>query len=103
MYSIKRIGILSAMRIGGILSALIVVVPILVLIALNSIFKFWDIIIPPELLIRGLSNMAFWAAIWGAVTTGVIIFLYNVSAHFFGGVTVELKRLHPVHKDETLN
>ena len=102
MYSVKRIGILSAMRIGGILSALMIVVPILILLGLNNIFKFWDVIIPPELLIQGLASTAFWGAIWGALSTGVIVFLYNVSAHFFGGITVELKHLHPIHKDETL-
>lgn len=103
MYSIKRIGILSAMRMGGILCALLVVVPILVFLGLNGMFKFWDVIIPPEMLIRGLASTAFWSAIWGGITTGVIVFLYNVSAHFFGGVTIELKRLHPVHKDDTLS
>lgn len=99
MYSIKRIGILSAMKIGGILSALLVTVPILIFLGLNSIFKFWDVIIPPELLIQSLASTAFWAAIWGAISTGVIAFLYNLSAHFFGGVEVELKMLHH-HMDD---
>jgi hypothetical protein len=94
MYSIKRIGIFSAMKIGGILSALLIVVPIMVFLGLNSIFKFWDVIIPPELLIQGLASTAFWAAIWGGISTGIVAFLYNVSAHFFGGVKVELKMLY---------
>lgn len=103
MYSIKRIGILSAIKIGGILSALIIVVPIVVFLGLNSIFKFWDVIIPPEMLIQGLASTAFWAAIWGGISTGVVVFLYNVSAHFFGGITVELKRLNPSRHDDSMS
>lgn len=102
MYSIKRIGILSAMKIGGILTALLVVIPVLVFLGLNSIFKFWDVIIPPEMLLRGLASTAFWTAIWGALSTGIVVFLYNVSAHFFGGITVELKALHPMHDDSDI-
>lgn len=103
MYNIKRIGILSAMKVGGIISALLVVVPIVVFLVLNGIFKFWDVIIPPELLLQGLASTAFWAAIWGAISTGVVVFLYNVASHFFGGITVELKPLYPVRKDEQIS
>lgn len=90
MYTVKRIGIRSAIRIGAILSALFVVVPVIVLLVLDGIFKFWGIIVPPELLIRGLASAAFWAAIWGGITAGIVAILYNLSSRYFGGVEIEL-------------
>ena len=99
MYTLRRIGVFSAVKIGGILSAMLIVVPIVVLLGLNSIFKFWDIIIPPELLIQGLAEVAFWAAIWGGISTGVVVIIYNVSSHFFGGIQVELHLHQPPHKN----
>lgn len=98
MYTVKRIGVISAIKMGAILSAMIVVVPIVILLVLNNIFKLWDLIIPPELIIQGLSSAAFWAAIWGGIITGVIVIIYNVSSHFFGGVEVELKLQSPPRK-----
>ena len=97
MYTVKRIGVLSAIKVGAIISAMIVVVPIIVLLILNGLFKIF--IIPPELIIQSLASMAFWAAVWGGITTGVIVVIYNVSAHFFGGVQVELKLQQPPRKN----
>lgn len=98
MYTVKRIGVFSAIKMGAILSAMIVVIPVIIFLILNGLFKLWDIIIPPELIIQGLSSMAFWAAIWGGITTGVAVIIYNVGAHFFGGVEVELKLQQPTRK-----
>jgi len=98
MYTVKRIGILSAIKMGAILSAMVLVVPIVVLLVLNTLFKFWDIIIPPELVVQTLSSLAFWAAIWGGITTGIVVIIYNLSAHFFGGVEVELTLQPPSRK-----
>jgi hypothetical protein len=90
MHTVKRIGVISAIKIGGIISAMLVVVPIVIFLVLNGIFRFWDVIIPPELLIQTLASTAFWAAIWGGISTGVVVIIYNVSAHYFGGLQVEL-------------
>lgn len=91
MYTVKRIGVRSAIKVGAILSAMLVVVPVIIFLILNTLFKLWDIIIPPELLIQGLSSMAFWAAVWGGITAGMVAVIYNVGARFFGGLEVELK------------
>ena len=91
MYTVKRIGLFSAVKIGAILAAMVVIVPIVTLLILNGLFKFWDVIIPPELLIQGLAEIAFWMAIWGGIVTGIVVIIYNVSAYFFGGIEVELK------------
>jgi len=98
MYTVKRIGVRSAIKVGAILAAMLVVVPVVIFLVLNGLFKFWDVIIPPELMIQGLSSMAFWAAIWGGITTGMVAIIYNVSAHFFGGLEVELKSPPPPRK-----
>lgn len=98
MYTLKRIGVFSAIKMGAILSAMLVVVPIVILLVLNSIFQFLDVIIPPEMLIQGLASVAFWSAVWGGISTGIIVIIYNVSAHFFGGIKVELHLQGPPHK-----
>jgi hypothetical protein len=98
MYTVKRIGIFSAVKMGAILSAMLVVVPIVILLVLNNIFKFWDVIIPPELLIESLASAAFWSAVWGGLFTGVIVIIYNISARFFGGIKVELHMQPPPRK-----
>lgn len=98
MYTLKRIGIFSAVKIGAILAAVIMVAPIVVFLGLNTLFKFWDVILPPELVIQTLASLAFWSAIWGGVTTGIVVIIYNVSAHFFGGLQVELKLQQPPQK-----
>ena len=95
MHTIKRIGIFSAIKMGAILSAMLIVVPIVIFLVLNMIFKFWDVIIPPELLIQTLASTAFWAAVWGGISTGVVVIIYNVSAHYFGGIQIELHMQAP--------
>ena len=95
MHTIKRIGVFSAVKMGAILSAMLIIVPIVIFLVLNGIFKFWDVIIPPDLLIQSLASTAFWAAIWGGISTGVVVIIYNVSAHYFGGIQIELHIPHP--------
>ena len=91
MYTINRVGIISAFKVGAILSALLAVVPILVLLLLDSLFHLWGISIPPRELIRILANTAFWAAISGGISTAIIAFLYNIGARLFGGLEIEIR------------
>ena len=90
-YTVKRIGFSSAVKIAAVVSAALAVVPLLILLLLNGIFKFWDVIIPPELLGEVLASVAFWAALWGGLSTGLVVVIYNISATFFGGIKVELQ------------
>jgi len=97
-YTVKRIGFSSAVKIAAVVSAALAVVPLLVLRLLNGIFKFWDVIIPPELLGEVLAGAAFWAALWGGISTGLVVVIYNISAAFFGGIKVELQAQQPPRK-----
>lgn len=90
-YTVKRIGLLSAVKIAAIASAALAVVPIVLFLLLNALFKFWDVIIPPELIGQALAGAAFWAALWGGVSAGLAVIVYNVSAACFGGIQVELQ------------
>jgi len=97
-YTVKRIGFSSAVKIAAVVSAALAVVPLLVLLLLNGIFKFWDVIIPPELLGEVLAGAAFWAALWGGISTGLVVVIYNISAAFFGGIQIELQAQQPPRK-----
>ncbi len=91
MYTVKRVGFSSAVKIAAVVSAAAAVIPIVLFLLLNAIFKFWDVIIPPELLGQALAGAAFWAALWGGISTGLVVIIYNISAAFFGGIQIELQ------------
>ena len=99
-YTLKRIGFVSAVRIAAIVSAAVAVLPIIILLALNAIFKFLDVILPPELIGQVLATTALWAAAAGALSTAVVVVIYNICAKYFGGITVELKAQRPPRKNK---
>ncbi len=98
IYTLNRIGFLSAVKIAALVSAAAAVLPILLLVALNAIFNFLDVDIPLDVLGPILAEIALWAAIAGGVSTALTVSIYNVAAPIFGGVTVELKAQHPPRK-----
>ena len=99
-YTLKHIGFASAVRIAAIIAAASAVIPILLLVLLNSVFKFLDIDIPPDVLGPMLAQAAFWAALVGGVSTALTVSLYNVCAPIIGGITVELKPQYPPRKQK---
>ncbi len=99
-YTLKRIGFSSAVKIAAILSAGLAVVPLLLFLLLNAIFKFWDIIIPPELIGQALVAAALWAALSGGISAGLAVVIYNMSAACFGGIKVELQAQPPPRKSK---
>lgn len=99
-YTLKRIGFVSAVRIAAVVSAAVAVLPIVVLLILNAIFKFLDVIIPPELIGQVLASTALWAAAAGAVSAGIVVVIYNICARYFGGITIELKAERPPRKSK---
>ena len=99
-YTLKRIGFLSAVKIAAVAAAAIAVLPIVVFLLLNAIFKFWDVVIPPDVLAPILAQAAFWAAVTGAISTALTVSIYNICAPIFGGVKLELKALHPPRKQK---
>lgn len=98
IYTLKRIGFLSAVKIAALVSAGAAVLPIVLLVLLNAIFKFLDVDIPFDVLGPILAQVAVWAAIAGGVSTALAVSIYNVCAPIFGGITVELKAQHPPRK-----
>ena len=99
-YTLKRIGFSSAVKIAAVTSAAAAVIPIALFLLLNGIFKFWDVIIPPERIGQVLASTAFWAALAGGVSTAIAVLIYNVSAAFFGGIQVELQAQPPPRKSK---
>ncbi|MCY4536931.1 MAG: hypothetical protein OXE52_01735 [Chloroflexi bacterium] len=99
-YTLKRIGFISAVRIAAIIAAAVAVLPIVILLLLNAIFKFLDVIIPPEMIGQVLASTALWAAAAGAVSTGIVVVIYNICAHYFGGISFELKAERPPRKSK---
>ena len=99
-HTLKRIGFTSAVRIAAIISAAAAVIPILILLLLNAIFKFWDVIFPPELLGQALVGLAIWGALAGGISTGICVILYNIAARCFGGLTFELQAQRPPRKQK---
>lgn len=97
-YTLKRIGFLSAVKIAAIISAAAAVLPIILLLLLNAVFKFLDIEIPPDVLGPVLAQTALIAAVAGGVSTALTVSIYNVCAPIFGGITLELKAQHPPRK-----
>ncbi len=99
-YTLKRIGFMSAVKIAAIISAAAAVLPIILLLLLNAVFKFLDIEIPPDVLGPMLAQTALIAAVLGGVSTALTVSLYNVCAPIFGGITFELKAQHPPRKSK---
>ena len=97
-YTLKRIGCLSAVKIAAVVSAGAAVLPIIMLVLLNAIFKFRDIDIPLDALAPMLAQVAVWAAIAGAISTALTVSIYNVCASIFGGISFELKAERPPRK-----
>lgn len=97
-YTLKRIGFLSAVKISAIISAAAAVLPIILLLLLNAVFKFLDIEIPPDAMGPLLAQTALLAAALGGVSTALTVSIYNVCAPIFGGITVELNRENPPRK-----
>ena len=99
-YTLNRIGLTSAVKISAIVSAAAAVAPILLLILLNAIFKFWDIEIPPDVLAPMLAQTALLAASLGAISTALTVALYNICAPIVGGITFDLKPQYPPRKQK---
>ena len=99
-YTLKRIGFLSAVKIAAIVSATAAVLPIVLLVLLNAVFKLIPVDIPLDVLGPILAQIALWAAIAGGVSTALTVSIYNVAAPVFGGITVELKAHHPRRKQK---
>ncbi len=99
-YTLKRIGFLSAVKIAAIVSAAAAVLPILLLVALNNLFNFWDVQIPFDVLGPILAQIAMIAAVAGGVSSALAVSIYNVCAPIFGGVTLELEAQRPPRKQK---
>lgn len=99
-YTLNRIGFSSAVKIAAIVSAAAAVIPILLLVLLNAIFKFWDIEIPPDVLAPMLAQTAMLAATAGGLSTALTVAIYNVCASCFGGITFDLKPQYPPRKQK---
>ncbi|MYD11484.1 MAG: hypothetical protein F4X02_15755 [Chloroflexi bacterium] len=99
-YTLKRIGFLSAVKIAAIISAAAAVLPIILLLLLNAVFKFLDIEIPPDVLGPLLAQTALIAGVLGGVSTALTVSIYNVCAPIFGGITLELKAQQPPRKSK---
>ena len=99
-YTLKRVGFISAVKIAAIVSAAAATVPIALLVLLNHLFKFMDIIIPPDVLAPLLMQTAIIAAIAGGLSTALTVSLYNVCAPIFGGIKLELKPQRPPRKEK---
>lgn len=97
-YTLKSIGFISAVKISAVVSAVSALVPIIIFLLLNHFFKFWDVIIPPDVLGPMLASAAFWAALTGGISTGIVVAIYNICAHFLGGVQVKLTAQRPPRK-----
>ena len=99
-YTLKRIGFISAVKISAIIAAAAATIPIALLVLLNHLLKFWDIIIPPDVLGPMLLQTGIIAAILGGVSTALTVSLYNCCAAVFGGIKLELKPQHPPRKQK---
>ncbi len=99
-HTLKRIGFRSAVKISAIIAAVAAVLPILAFVLLNDLLKFWDIVIPPNVLFPVLVSAALWAAVAGAVSTALVVALYNLVAACCGGITLELQPQRPPRKSK---
>ena len=99
-YTLKRIGFLSAVKIAAVVSAAAAVLPIILLVLLNAIFKLIPVDIPLDALAPMLAQIALWAAVAGGVSTALTVSIYNVCAPIFGGITLELKPQQPPRKQK---
>ena len=99
-YTLKRIGFLSAVKIAAVVSAAAAVLPILLLVLLNAIFKLIPVDIPLDVLGPMLAQIALWAAVAGGVSTALTVSIYNICAPVFGGITLELKAQQPPRKQK---
>ncbi len=99
-YTLKRIGFFSAVKIAAIIAAGAATLPVIALVLLNHLFKFWDVIIPPDVLGPVLLQTALLAAIAGAISTALAVSLYNVCAPIFGGITLALEPQRPPRKQK---
>jgi len=97
-YTLKRIGFFSAVKIAAIISAAAAILPIILLLLLNAVFKFLDIEIPPDVLGPLLAQTALIAAVAGGFSTALTVSIYNVCAPIFGGISLELKAQRPPRK-----
>ena len=90
-YTLKRIGFVSAVKIAAIVSAAVAVLPIVIFLLLNAIFKFWDIEIPPD-----LQSVPCWHRLPSGPLPAapsplaIVVVIYNICAHYFGGITFEV-------------
>ena len=99
-HTLKRIGFTSAVKIAAIISAAAAVAPVLILLMLNAIFKFWDVIFPPEMLGQVIVGLAIWGGLAGGISAGICVILYNIAAHYCGGITFELQARRPPRKSK---
>ncbi len=99
-YTLKRIGFSSAVKISAIISAAAAVIPLAALVLLNQVFDFWDVQIPPDVLLPMLAQIALIAALAGGISTALTVALYNLCAPLFGGITLELSAQRPPRKQK---
>ena len=99
-YTLKRIGFMSAVKIAAIVSAAAAIIPIALFLLLNHFFKFWDVVIPPDVLGPMLAQTALMAAIAGGISTALTVSIYNVCAPIFGGIKLELNPQYPPRKQK---
>ena len=99
-YTLNRIGFMSAVRIAAVVSAAAATLPILILVLLNHFFKFWDVVIPPDVLGPMLAQTALLGAVAGGLSTALMVVIYNICAPILGGVTFDLKPQYPPRKQK---
>ena len=99
-YTLRRIGFMSAVKIAAIVSAAAATIPIALLVLLNHIFQFWDVVIPPDVLGPMLAQTALLAAVLGGISTALTVSLYNICAQVFGGIKLDLKPQVPPRKQK---
>lgn len=97
-YTLNRIGLMSAVKIAAVVSAASAVIPIALLLLLNHVFKFWDVVIPPDVLAPMLAQLALIAAAAGGLSTALTVAIYNICAPIFGGITLRLQAQQPPRK-----
>jgi len=101
-YTLRRIGVLSSVRIATLVSAVASALPVALLVLLNDIFHFWDVIIPPDVLLPLLVQTALLGAVAGGLSTALGVLLYNVSAPLLGGISFELESQQPPRKQKEI-
>ncbi len=99
-HTITRIGFASTVKIAAVVSALAAALPVGLLLLLNNLFQFWDVIVPPDVLAPLLAQMALLGAVAGGISTALTVVIYNLCAPVFGGVTLHLKPQQPPRKQK---